>query len=90
MEHVSRDRQPLECSIPYNEQSRTCLATLPLELFSAPLLSSSRIVPIGASAATAVVMDTLSDIVQRDARASPRKPKLRTRARSSKVESLDV
>lgn len=48
------------------------------------------IVPMGASEEVAVVTVKPSVKAQRDERASPRKPKVRTRDSSSKEESFEV
>ena len=68
-------------------QERTCLATLD-RLDTLPLGSISRDVPIGGS--VAVMTETDSATAQREDRASPRKPKVRTVERSEKEPSLDV
>jgi len=47
-------------------------------------------VPIGACAAVAVVILTLSESAQREERASPRNPNVRTEVRSEKEAILDV
>jgi hypothetical protein len=45
---------------------------------------------MGAWAAVAVVMPTLSESAHREERASPRKPNVRTEVRSEKEASFDV
>jgi hypothetical protein len=72
------------------EVLHTCLATFELEFRSRPFRSISSIVPMGASLAVAVVRVTPSLRAHSEDNASPRKPKVKTVARSSKAASLDV
>lgn len=61
-----------------------------MQLVSRPALSKTRMVPIGACVAVAVVTVTLSDSAHREERASPRKPNVRTEVISEKEASFDV
>ena len=68
----------------------TWRATFPLQLVRRPPLLNTRMVPIGACVAVAVVTVTLSERAHREERASPRNPNVRTEVRSVKDASLDV
>ena len=68
----------------------TWRATFPLLLVRRPALSKTRMVPIGACVAVAVVTVTLSERAHREERASPRKPNVRTEVRSENEASFDV